>query len=143
MSKKCACWPINFYAPNHKEYFKRIIFTNILLSFIYEKYTLFIDYVRLIGSYLSIFLLVWSFSSHSKIFHWNRDVIITGEGLQILTYARPLSSKSSLACHTYCDKGHPFIMVISEDLWHSQFWWAFNNRAITTCFNVLGMITFN
>ena len=32
------------------------------------------------------------------------DVTITGEGLQILTYARyslPLSSESSLACHTY------------------------------------------
>ena len=23
-------------------------------------------------------------------------------------------------CHTYCDMGHPFIMVISEDLWHSH-----------------------
>ena len=22
-------------------------------------------------------------------------------------------------CHTYCDMGHPFKMVISEDLWHS------------------------
>ena len=39
---------------------------------------------------------------------------MTGEGLQILTYARhswPLSSEGSLACHTYCDTGHPFIMV--------------------------------
>ena len=35
-----------------------------------------------------------------------------------LTYTRhlwPLSSEGYLACHTYCDKGHPFIMVISED----------------------------
>ena len=35
-----------------------------------------------------------------------------------LTYAGhswPLSSEGSLACHTFCDKGHPFIMVISED----------------------------
>ena len=42
--------------------------------------------------------------------------------LQILTYARhsrPLSSEGSLACQTYCDKGHPFIMVISEDPWVS------------------------
>ena len=46
------------------------------------------------------------------------DVTITDEGLQILTYARhssPLSSEGSLACHTYCDTGHLFIMVISED----------------------------
>ena len=43
---------------------------------------------------------------------------ITGEGLQILTnYARhswPLSSEGSLACHIYCDTGHPFIMVIAR-----------------------------
>ena len=41
-------------------------------------------------------------------------VIITGEGLQVLIYARqswPLSSEGSLACHTYCVTGHPFIMV--------------------------------
>ena len=25
-----------------------------------------------------------------------------------------------LACHTYCDMGHPFIMVIFEDPWHSH-----------------------
>ena len=31
----------------------------------------------------------------------------------------PLSSEGSLTCHTYCDTGHPFIMVIFEDTWHS------------------------
>ena len=63
------------------------------------------------------------FSSHSRIFHSYGDVTITGEGLQILTYARhlrPLSHEGSLACHTYCDTGHPFIMVISEDPWQSH-----------------------
>ena len=48
---------------------------------------------------------------------------IAGEGLQILTYTRhswPLSILGSLACHAYCDTGHPFIMVISEDPWHSH-----------------------
>ena len=48
------------------------------------------------------------------VFHSYGDVNITGEGLQILTYARhfwPFSNESSLACHTYCDTGHPFIMV--------------------------------
>ena len=24
------------------------------------------------------------------------------------------------ACHTYCDTGEPFVMVISEDQWHSR-----------------------
>ena len=48
---------------------------------------------------------------------------IAGEGLQILTYTRhswPLSSEGSLTCHTCCDTGLPFIMVISEDPLHSH-----------------------
>ena len=32
----------------------------------------------------------------------------------------PLSSEGSLACHTYCDMGHPFLMVTSEDPWQSH-----------------------
>ena len=55
------------------------------------------------------------FLSHSRILHFYGDATIIGEGLQMLTYARNLSNKSSIACHTYCDTGHPFIMVISED----------------------------
>ena len=31
-----------------------------------------------------------------------------------------MSSEGSLACHTYCDTGHHFRMVISEDPWHSH-----------------------
>ena len=53
--------------------------------------------------------------------------------LKILIYARhswPLSSEGSLACHTYCDTGHPFIMVISEDQRHSPF----SSEAVTFCF---------
>ena len=43
---------------------------------------------------------------------------MTGEVLQILTYARhswPLNIEGFLACHTYGITGHPFIMVISEE----------------------------
>ena len=57
-------------------------------------------------------------SSHSIIFHSFGDVAIDGEGIQILTYVRhlwPLSCEGSLACHTYCDTGHPFVIVISEN----------------------------
>ena len=46
---------------------------------------------------------------------------MTGEELQILTYAQhlwPLSSEGSLACHIYCDTEHQFIMVISCDTEH-------------------------
>ena len=55
-------------------------------------------------------LLIWS-------------VTFAGEGLQILTYARhslPLSSEDFLVCDIYCDTGHPFIMIISNDQWHSH-----------------------
>ena len=58
-----------------------------------------------------------------KIFHSYGNVTIAGEGLQILTYARhtwSLSSEGSLTCHNYCDTGLPYIMVISEDPWHSH-----------------------
>ena len=67
----------------------------------------------------SLCLFVYlGFSVPLENFHSFGDVNITGEGLQILTYARrswPMSSERSLACHTYFDTGHPFIMVISED----------------------------
>ena len=66
-------------------------------------------------------LFVWGLSSYSRIFHSYGG--ITGDWLQILTYPRhlrPLSRKGSLACHTNCDTRHPFIMVISEDPWHSH-----------------------
>ena len=59
----------------------------------------------------------------SRIFHSYGDVTITSEVLQILTNAQhlwPLSSESSLAFHTYCDTGHPFIVVIPEDRWRSH-----------------------
>ena len=63
------------------------------------------------------------------MFHSLGDVTFTGEGLQILTYTRnllPSSIEGSLACRTYCDKGHLFIMVFSEDR-------AFSSGAVTTC----------
>ena len=76
-----------------------------------------LDLCMLTDCQLSFVLFVWCFSSYSKIFHSYGDVVITGEGLQIFTFARhswPLSSEVSLACHNYRDTGHPFIMVISE-----------------------------
>ena len=93
-------------------------------------------------------LFVWSFSSHSRVFHSFGDVTITGKRLQILTYmyARhlwPLSSEDSLACHIYYDTGHPFIMVISQDPWHSQplpSVGQWSSGADTSCFNDLGLL---
>ena len=78
--------------------------------------------------------------SHWGIFHSFGDV--TGEGLQILAFARHswlLSSEGSLAYHTYCDTGYPFIMVISEDPWQHTYGRALSSGAVTTCFYDLGL----
>ena len=51
------------------------------------------------------------------------DVTITDEGCKCLTHTRhswPLRCEDSLACHTYCVMGQPFIVVISEDPWPSH-----------------------
>ena len=64
--------------------------------------------------FLFFVLFFGGISSHLRIFHSFGDVTITGEGLQILTYARhlwPLSSEDSLACQTYCDTGYLFITL--------------------------------
>ena len=45
----------------------------------------------------------------------------------------------SLACHVYCGTGHPFIMVISEDPWHSHLLPSVKPWAITTWFCDLGL----
>ena len=84
-------------------------------------------------SYTFICLFVLGFSSHSIIFHSYGDVTMTFEGLQIFTYTRhlwPLGSDGSLACHIYCDTGHPFKMVISED----SYCRAFGSGAVISCF---------
>ena len=65
--------------------------------------------------------------------------------LKLLTYARyfwPFNSEGSLACHVYCDTEHPFLMVLSEDPWHSHplpSVWQFCKWAAITCFNDLGL----
>ena len=74
--------------------------------------------------------------SHSRIFNWYGDVTTTDERLQIFTFTRhswPLSSEVTLACHTYCDTEHPFIMVISEDPWHSQLLLSIYSGTGTKC----------
>ena len=65
-----------------------------------------------------LFVYVWGFSSHPRIFQTWEDVTITGKGLQILSYTQHswlLSSGVFLVFYTYTDTGNPFIIVISED----------------------------
>ena len=82
---------------------------------------------------------VWS-STHSRIFHSYRAVIITDVRLQILTYAQhlwPLSSKGSLT--TTVTLGIRF----SETRATHNFCRAFNSESVTesvmTCFIDLGL----
>ena len=78
--------------------------------------------VKRISHFICLFVFV-EFIVPLENFHLYGDVTIAVEGLQILTYARhswTLSSEGSLTCHAHCDTGLPFIMVISEDPWHSH-----------------------
>ena len=53
------------------------------------------------------------FSSNSRLFHrWRTANFDLCSVLMAIEH--------SIACHTYCDTGHRFKMVISEDPWHSH-----------------------
>ena len=72
------------------------------------KIYIFIDYLNIIMFVCFVCLFVVFCPARKFFIHAYGDVSITGEGLQILTYAQhswPLSSKGSLACHTYCHTG--------------------------------------
>ena len=67
-------------------------------------------------------IVCWGFHVPLKNFSliWRRH---HSEGLQILTYtrhSRPLISEGSLVWHTYSDTGFPFVIVFSEEPWHSH-----------------------
>ena len=66
-------------------------------------------------------ILEWDWKPQTN--HSFGDVTSTVDGLQIFTYDGqwwPLGSDGSFACPTNSDTGHNFIMVISEDPWHSH-----------------------
>ena len=63
-------------------------------------------------------LIVYYFTSRSRIFHLYGDVTITGEGLQNLGLC-PLSREGSLSCHTCCDTGPRFFRSHPKDR-HNQ-----------------------
>ena len=81
------------------------------------------------SSFVFFCLVIWSLSSHSRIFHWYGDVTIAGEGLQILTYARH-------SWRIISDMGYTFIMVFSFVLNTHAFCWAFSSRAVNLWFKV-------
>ena len=127
-------------------------FCNVILS---EKLTLLITLDSRDGSVeerssrmrengvLPLVLIVWALLSQSRIFHSHGDVTITGEGLQILTYARhswSLHIEGSLTCSTDWYTWHPFTMVISEDPRRSHLLMSVSSGAVTTFFYDLGCV---
>ena len=56
--------------------------------------------------------LKWKIRSHH--YQWRAANFVLNSNSLLL------SNEGSLACHTYCDTGRPFIMVISEDPWLSH-----------------------
>ena len=78
-------------------------------------------------------MFVWVFCPTWEFFTHMETSPFPVKGLQILTYSWnswALSRESSLACHTYFDTGHLFIMVISEDPWRCK-WYS---KYFITCF---------
>jgi hypothetical protein len=61
-------------------------------------------------------LVIYGFTSRSRIFHLYGDVTIAGEGLQNLGLPlAPLSREGSLSCHTCCDTGPRFFRSLPKD----------------------------
>ena len=67
-------------------------------------------------------LFVWGFSSHWRICH-------------SYLHVRPLISEGTLVCHTSCDTGHLFIMVISythtPSIWQCSYHYTLNGQERT------------
>ena len=65
----------------------------------------------------------WGFSSHSRISHSYGDLTFTCKVVQkfwpVLSTDGSWVVNFSSSYHTYCDTGHTFIMVISEETCHS------------------------
>ena len=73
--------------------------------------------------YLILFVCLGFIVILENFVHSYWDVTVAGEGLRSFTYSRHswiLISEGSLTRHIYCDAGLSFIIVISEDPWHSH-----------------------
>jgi hypothetical protein len=60
-------------------------------------------------------IIIYGFTSRSRIFHLNEDVTITGEGLQNVRRSGPLNREGYLSCHTCSDTGPLFFRSLPKD----------------------------
>ena len=67
-----------------------------------------------------LFVCFWFFVTleNFSLIWWRHHCRWRVANFDLCSAHKALSSEGSLACYTYCDTGHPFIMVISEDPWH-------------------------
>jgi hypothetical protein len=79
-------------------------------------------------------LIVYGFTSRSRIFHLHGDVTLPMKGCKILGFAQrsgPLSREGSLSCHTCCDMGPRFFRSNLKDQWtfttHKEMWRTYYN----------------
>ena len=83
---------------------------------------------KVLCHYLSYFALIRLFLFVCLEFRHTRDVSthletspLPVKGCKFWPMLRmAMSSEGSLACDTFCDTGHSFLMVILEDPWHSH-----------------------
>ena len=94
--------------------------------------------LRNIYPYLFLFcLFVWDLSSHSRIFSliWRcHHYRWRAANFDLCAHSWPLISEGSLACHTYCGTGHPFIMSSPRTRDTHTYCWAFSSGDVTICF---------
>ena len=118
-------------------YFLAFLLNSVFWYLIYFNFLLSICFLFLFTSWMMLNAFFLSFNVHLQlilfifvclfvVYRPTREFFTqmdTSPFPVILTYAQhfwKLSSEGSLTCHIHCDTGLPFIMVISEDPWHSH-----------------------
>ena len=117
---------MSFFNWNH-----RVILTQICIKYL----------KRLFVCFICLFVCVFR-NTREFFTHMEMSSLPVKGRLQMLTYTRhswPFSSEDSLACHTYCDTGHPFIWSSPRTRNTHICCRAFGSGTVTTCFYDLGL----
>ena len=95
----------------------------ILILLIYFSISFFLWIQNIFFKSISFCLFLWSFCPIRELFTHMETSLLTVNGCKfwpMLGTHGHWSVRFFLACNTYCDTGLLFIMVISEDPWHSH-----------------------
>ena len=123
-----ACWmfELNIFLGRNLEFYKRMCGIFIVWKTAPYKQGLYFFCVQYSGFYsqqrqLLCFVCLFGIYHPTREFNTHMETSpFPVKGCKFLTSTlTELSSEGSLVCLTYCDMKHLFIMVISEDPWHS------------------------